>query len=137
MKYKITKIFPKITPSRDQKMKKEGQRVAHQRHHPHALHVPGGAPRIQLGGGVAAGGRGGGQGGGGGRGSDGGSVVVHASQVESLQADAGHAVLDLLRPQLRRLLLLLDQPVERGRGGRSKEDTMGGKKKFKDFAVLA
>lgn len=116
-------------------VKREGQRIAHQRHHPHALHVPGGAPRIQLGGGVAAGGRGGGQGGGGGRGSDGGSVVVHASQVEALQADAGHAVLDLLRPQLRRLLLLLDQPVERRVGGGARR-TQWGKKKFKDFAVL-
>lgn len=38
--------------------------------------------------------------------------MVHSSQVEALEADAGHPVFDLLRPQLRRLLLLLDQPVE-------------------------
>lgn len=39
-------------------------------------------------------------------------MVVHSSQVEALEADAGHPVFDLLRPQLRRLLFLLDQPVE-------------------------
>lgn len=38
--------------------------------------------------------------------------MVRASQVEALQADAGHPVFNLLRPQLRRLLLLLDQPAE-------------------------
>lgn len=90
------------------------KKYSHQRHHAHALHVAGGAPRVQLGGGVATRGRGGGQGGGGGRGGDGGPVVVHASQVEALQADAGHAVLNLLSPQLRRLLLLLDQPADEG-----------------------
>lgn len=37
-------------------------------------------------------------------------MVVHSSQVEALEADAGHPVFYLLRPQLRRLLLLLDQP---------------------------
>lgn len=37
-------------------------------------------------------------------------MVVHSGQVEPLQADAGHPVLDLLGPQLRRLLLLLYQP---------------------------
>lgn len=42
-------------------------------------------------------------------------MVVHSGQVEALQADAGHAVLYLLRPQLRRLLLLLDQPGRRNR----------------------
>lgn len=41
-------------------------------------------------------------------------MVVHACQVEALQADAGHPVLDLLGPQLRRLLLLLDQPEDEG-----------------------
>lgn len=86
----------------------------HQRHDPHALHVAGRASGVQFGGGVPAGRGGGGQGGGGGRGGDGGSVVVHSSQVEALEADAGHAVLDLLRAQLRRLLLLLDEPWERG-----------------------
>lgn len=40
-------------------------------------------------------------------------MVVHSGQVEALEADAGHPVLDLLRPQLRRLLLLLDQPLRR------------------------
>lgn len=39
-------------------------------------------------------------------------MVVHSGQVEALEADAGHPVFDLLRPQLRRLLFLLDQPVE-------------------------
>lgn len=41
-------------------------------------------------------------------------MVVHAGQVEALQADAGHPVLDLLCPQLRRLLLLLDEPADGG-----------------------
>lgn len=40
-------------------------------------------------------------------------MVVHSGQVEALEADTGHPVLDLLRPQLRRLLLLLDQPLRR------------------------
>lgn len=42
--------------------------------------------------------------------------MVQSSQVETLQANAGHPVLDLFRPKLRRLLLLLDQPVERNSG---------------------
>lgn len=88
--------------------------AAYQCHHPHALHVPRGASRVKFGGRVSAGRGGGGQGRGGGRGSDGGSVVVHSSQVEALEADAGHPVFNLLRPQLRRLLLLLDQPWEEG-----------------------
>lgn len=40
-------------------------------------------------------------------------MVVHAGQVETLQADAGHPVFNLFCPELRRLLLLLDQSVER------------------------
>lgn len=40
--------------------------AAHQCHDPHALHVPCGASRVQLGGGVSAGRGGGGEGGGGG-----------------------------------------------------------------------
>lgn len=79
----------------------------HQSHHPHALHVAGGAPRVQFRGGVPAGWRRRGQRGGGGRGGHGGTVVVHASQVETLQANAGHPVLNFLSSQLRRLLLFL------------------------------
>lgn len=82
--------------------------AAYQCHDTHALHVCGAAV-VQLGGGVSAGRGGRGQGGGGGRGGDGGSWVVHTGEVETLQADAGHTVLYLLRPQLCRLLLLLDQ----------------------------
>lgn len=91
--------------------------LTHQCHDPHALHVAGGAPGVELRGGVSAGRRGRGQGGGSGRGSDGGSVVVHSGQVEPLQADAGYSVLDLLRPQLRGLLLLLYEPGGRKRRG--------------------
>lgn len=47
--------------------------------------------------------------------------MVHSSQVEALEADAGHPVFDLLRPQLRRLLLLLDQPVEEVKVGHERK----------------
>lgn len=40
-------------------------------------------------------------------------MVVQPGQVETLQADAGHPVFNLFRPELRRLLLFLDQPGER------------------------
>lgn len=43
-------------------------------------------------------------------------MVVHSGQVEALEADTGHPVFYLLRPQLRRLLLLLDQPWRRRKG---------------------
>lgn len=89
--------------------------VKYQRHDSHALHVPGGASRVQFRGGVSAGWGGGGQGGGGGGGGHGHSVMVHPSQVEAFKAYAGHAVLDLLRPQLGGLLLLLDEPEGRMR----------------------
>lgn len=46
--------------------------------------------------------------------------MVHSSQVKALEADTGHPVFYLLRPQLRRLLLLLDQPWKK-----RKEDTRG------------
>lgn len=42
-------------------------------------------------------------------------MMVHPSQVEALEADAGHTVFDLLCPQLRGLFFLLDQPVGRAK----------------------
>lgn len=43
-------------------------------------------------------------------------MVVHSGQVEPLKADAGYSVLNLLRPQLCGLLLLLYEPGERSWG---------------------
>lgn len=93
---------------------RETDGLVYQCHDPHALHVAGRAARGEFGGGVSAGRGGGGEGGCGGRGSDGGSGMVHACQVQPLQAHAGHAVLDFLCPQFCWLLLFLDQPGEKG-----------------------
>lgn len=48
-------------------------------------------------------------------------MVVHSGQVEPFEADAGHPVLNLLRPQLCRLLLLLYQPGKRREEGDDKK----------------
>lgn len=58
-------------------------------------------------------------------------MVVHSGQVEPLEADACHSILNLLRPQLRGLLLLLYQP------GKRREEAAGGRHSLRVTSSLS